>query len=76
MHEDSPLSKIFVNIADFSCVTFWAQNDLITILHTILWYCTRRGLINKSNHGGGKEKSLSYLRGLINHMLEQTNSDK
>ena len=68
-----------MNIADFSCVICWAQNyPVLTtrILFSSIAYCTRRGLTKKSNHGGGKEKSLSYLRVLINHILEQIKSEK
>ena len=46
------------------------------ILFSSIAYCTRRGLTKKSNHGGGKEKSLSYLRVLINHIFEQIKSEK
>ena len=77
MHEDSVYFKILANIADFSCVISWAQNDPIPAnSHIILKYSIRRGLTNKSNYGGVKVKSLSYLCGLINHAVKHTKSEK
>ena len=57
---------------------FWAQNNPISTIHILfssVAYCKRLGLTNKSDHGGGKEKSLSYLHVLINHILEHAKSD-
>ena len=50
----------FVNIADFYCVIFGPKWPTTPSSHTVLKYCKKRGLTNKSDHGGGKEKYLLY----------------